>query len=422
MPTELTPLARAILDALLDQFEQPARRRVARVRLNERDHRDYFHAPDFAARRDTNRALQQLAERGCLRLHWRKWEEGNWLEKADLIPARAATIYELLSRTPIGEWISGLRELLDAQSPVAPWQAEFVAWAKSRIETQASVAPLRLNDAAWNRDLLRALDALARLDAPLLERKFSVRLFGDSKRFTDLRAPLLQILRRHDAAATGFGDDDPALLRSFHLERNPEYVTIAGPLVLQGPLDLTPFDRGVAVPATTLRAAAVSACSADAVVTIENLTSFSEFVAVKPPGLLAIYTGGFASPTVIALLRGIRDAHASMPFFHWSDLDAGGLRILAHLRTTLPDLGPLAPLAMDVVTFDAHRQHARALTPREREGLMQLRAHPALNDCQLLLERLLEAGLKLEQEAVDAETCLNRTIGLDSRPTINSQL
>jgi hypothetical protein len=76
---------------------------------------------------------------------------------------------------------------------------------------------------------------------------------------------------------------------------------------------------------------------------------------------------------------------------------------------------------MDVVTFDAHRQHAQALTPREREGLIQLRAHPALNDCQLLLERLLEAGLKLEQEAVDAETCLNRTIGLDSRPTINSQ-
>jgi hypothetical protein len=153
------------------------------------------------------------------------------------------------------------------------------------------------------------------------------------------------------------------------------------------------------LPATTLREAVVAECAASAVVTVENLTSFSEFVAVKPASILAIFTGGFASPTVIALFRAVRAVQPDLPFFHWGDLDAGGLRILAHLRK---HLGEIVPLAMDVATFDAHRQHAQPLAENEREVLAQLRAHPALADCAPLIGRLLEANEKLEQEAVQA--------------------
>src|SRR5262245_32459231 len=78
MRIELGRLTRSILNALLDQFEQPGRRQVVRVRLNEDRHHDYFHAEDFAVRREANEALRRLADRGCLRLYWRKWEEGNW--------------------------------------------------------------------------------------------------------------------------------------------------------------------------------------------------------------------------------------------------------------------------------------------------------------------------------------------------------
>jgi len=406
MRIELPGLARLILDALLDQFEQPARRQVARVRLNERQHHDYFHANDFAVRRDTNEALRRLAERGCLRLHWRKWEDGNWLDKIDLIAERADDVYRILGRSPRPALQAALRELLAAQRAAAQWHADFLDWAQTQLQAHRSVAPLKLSadpaDEQWNRDLLLALDALARLRSPTLERKFSVQLFSHSKRFEDLRGAVVTILRRHDPESGGYGDDEKALLRAHQLERAPEYAPIAGPLVLrleERKLDLAPFAYGVALPATMLREAMVADCAASAVVTVENLTSFSEFVAVKPTSILAIFTGGFASPALIALLRGIRAARPDLPFFHWGDLDAGGLRILAHLRK---HLGEIVPLAMDAATFDAHRQHAQPLAKNEREALAQLRAQPALADCAPLIGRLLEANGKLEQEAVQA--------------------
>jgi hypothetical protein len=100
MRIELGRLTRSILNVLLDQYEQPGRRQVVRVRLNENQHHDYFRAQDFAVRREANEALQQLADRGCLRLHWRKWEDGNWLDKVDLIAEGAETVYRMLGRTP----------------------------------------------------------------------------------------------------------------------------------------------------------------------------------------------------------------------------------------------------------------------------------------------------------------------------------
>lgn len=416
MPIELPALARSILGALLDQFEQPNRRQVARVRLNERRHHDYFHANDFAVRRDTNEALRRLAERGCLRLHWRRWEDGNWLDKVDLIAERADDIYRILDRSPREALRSALREMLDTQQTAAQWHADFLGWAQTQLQAHRSVAPLKLGDAPadarWNRDLLLALDALARLRSPTLERKFSVQLFSDSKRFEDLRDAVVKVLRRHDTESPVYGEDDKALLRAHHLDRAPEYLPIAGPLTLRIEdrlIDLTPFAPGVALSAAMLREAVLAECAASVIVTIENLTSFSEFAVAKPASVLAVFTGGFASPTTISLLRGIRAARPDMPFFHWGDMDVGGLRILAHLQK---NIGKVEPLAMDVETFDAHRKHAQPLAGNEREGLAQLHARVEFADCAPLIERLLEANQKLEQEAVDA----NLAISMARRP------
>jgi hypothetical protein len=410
MRNELPGLVRAILDALLDQLEQTDRRRVVRVRLNERRHHDYFYANDFSVRRDANEVLQQLSDQGFLRLHWRKWEEGNWLEKIDLIVEDAKAIYTLVGREPLNEQESMLRRLLAEHSPNVRWRVEFLLWARRQLDARLSVAPLRLSagpaDVKWNRDLLAALQAIEELREPALERKFSVQLFGDSKKFDELRPAVIKVLRRHDPESELYGDDDRALLQARLLERSPEYVPIAGPLVLQAGdrgLDLYPFVPSVAIPATILNDASVNGCDAGALVTVENLTSFSELTVAKPGSVLAIYTGGFASPIVIGLLRAIRALRPELPFFHWGDMDAGGLRILAHLRKNVRDV---QPLAMNVVTFDLYRRHSQSLNGNEREAIGQLREHPMLVDCVQLVEHLLETNEKLEQEAIDVTVCL----------------
>jgi hypothetical protein len=130
---------------------------------------------------------------------------------------------------------------------------------------------------------------------------------------------------------------------------------------------------------------------------VENATSFHELLALRPPDVLALYIGGFASPAALALLHAVCAAVPAAVLYHWGDLDPGGLRILAHLRGSL---GDVRPLAMDQATFERHCQHAQPLSQQDRKTLKSLRQHPRLADCVPLIDHLLAAGSKLEQEAV----------------------
>lgn len=301
MARSLPPIVWDILQALLDQAEQPGRSPVARVRLNEQRYPAYYAEHNAAPRRETNAALQELASQEVVRLGWRRWEEGNWLETVDLIPAHTETVYTLLERTPRDAREDTLRVLLARQPRLAGWHADFVSWAEARLTAHRTVAPLDLEQPSWNDDVLRLLAAVATLQSPTLERTLSVRLFGDSKRAETLRRALLTVLRRHAPEAAAYADDDWALLRAHQLDRVPEYIPIAGPLVLQlhdRRLDTTPFVPSIALSAATIDQLTAASCSARALVPIENATSFSEFTVARASDIAVLYTGGFASPSV----------------------------------------------------------------------------------------------------------------------------
>lgn len=392
----------AILHTLLDRFEQPGRRQVARVYLRAREHGAYFSDEHAQPRYAVNQSLRELAAQGLVVLHWRRWEEGNWLEAVDLPAAGAAGLRAYLGRPVRAEQEATLRALLAAQQPIAGWHAAFLAWAGAQLAQQRSAAPLDRNDLEGTEALLRALAGLAALKEPTLERVLSVRLFGASKRLAGLRNGLLRVLRRHDPDAALYADDDDALLRAHQLIRAPEYVPLAGPLTLllpepQRELILAPFSPSLALPAPLLRAATVQKVAARTLITVENLTSFSDLCALRPPELLVVYTGGFASPTVIGLLRALRAAAPALTCYHWGDMDVGGLRILAQLRARL---GELAPLAMDAATLTQHQTATQPLHEAERRALEELQTHPLLTDCRPLIEQMLAIGCKLEQEAV----------------------
>ncbi|WP_161569250.1 Wadjet anti-phage system protein JetD domain-containing protein [Candidatus Oscillochloris fontis] len=401
----LPAVAALLLHTLLDRAEQPGRQQVIRVRLVPAQHPDYFSPEDVAPRQQTNQIVQQLADAGALRLHWQKWEQGNWLEALDLLPERASDLYHLLQRQPRTDQVADLLALLDTQHPPPGWYARFLAGVRDQIAAGRAPTPLVLGDAAFNADLLRLLGTLAELQAPILERSLSTRLFGDSKRLEELRSPLLSVLRGYAPDAASFAGDDAALLRAYGIERTPEYIPLAGPLILQptqgAAIDLAHFSPSLALSAAMLRQIDVAACSATRLLTVENATSFTELLALRPPDLLLLYTGGFASPTLLVFLRSICQLRPDLPVYHWGDLDAGGLRILAHLRT---HLGAISPLAMDVATLRAYQHHAKPLTSSDQRALLALKSQPLLADCLPLITTLLELGCKLEQEALDVRT------------------
>lgn len=402
---DLTPLTRNLLYTLLDRAEQPGRAQVVRVRLSVAQHPAYFSQEDATPRRETNAALTQLAVAGIVRLRWQRWEEDNWLHAIDLVPEQRAVLYTLLGRQPRDQQTAALLALLDQQPIFLGWHATFLEWVRQQLVQQRSPAPLNREDPALNADLLCALAGIAALRTPTLERSLSTRLFGDSKRLEQLRSAVLSVLRRHAADAASYAGDNWALLRAHGLDRVPEYVPLAGPLVLVGqhgaPLhDLSGFCPSVALSAAYLRTAGVAACAASMVITVENATSFSELIAIRPADALVVFIGGFASPTVVALLRAIRAFQPGIALLHWGDLDAGGLRILLHLRS---QLGAVAALAMDATTLHAQLSHTRPLRTSDRQALAALRAELALSDCHALIDAMLQLDRKLEQEALTAK-------------------
>lgn len=416
-PLSLLPEVKTILETLLAQAEQPGRKQVTRVRLHTQAY-DWYYAGSI--RYSVNEQMQLLEAKGWLRLHWQKFEKGNLLEAIDLV-ARQEVIEELnalLGRTPFHDIRTRMHQLLDQQETHGGWFDSFVFWARTQLDANKSIAPLSLQDLRESQDLLTALSAIADLQTPVFERSLSVSLFKNSKRLEELRGGIVYVLRMHEPDAAGYGDDEWALLHVHRINRPPERVPLTGPIELliqntsqsnrtesETYLRLEPGLSSISLPEDILRSAVIRACPAKAIITVENLTSFSELLIIRPLDVMAVHTGGFASPSLTAFLYNICNYRPGLPFFHWGDLDAGGLRILAHLRRRL---GRVIPLGMDAETFEQSRLHAQPLASNDRESLGTLLNDPQLADCASLLHHLLKENLKLEQEAISAQRVLDQ--------------
>lgn len=394
----LNKTSNTILQQLLDQHEQPERQRVNRVQIKAAKFSRYFDEKQVDERQQTNNYLVELAKNQLIKLHWRKWEEGNWLEAIDLLDA--AALYRLLKRQPLAEQQQALRELLAEYVPAQGWLADWLAWLEQQLIQQRSIQPLDLTDPTWNRDVLRAIYGLTQLETPILERLFSVGCLGQSKRFSELESAVLRVLRQFAPQATQFGDDDRALLQAFNLEKVPEYVLLAGNLRLElngNRLELGAFRPSLGLPSSILRQAQVLDSACTEIITIENLTSFHSMITRQPQALL-IYTGGFASPSLCQFLGKLAMALPTLAWYHWGDYDVGGLRILAHLRQYVAKIQLWRP---DPAIFQRVANTTQPLNQKERQALTELQHHPRLDDCQDLIVAMLEQNIKLEQEQLD---------------------
>ena len=408
LEADLPKTVRAILHILLDRAERPQRQHVVRMRIDESHFPDYWDQHDVRERREANTALLELERLGLVRLHWQKFEEKNWLSAVDLVSEQSGSIYAILRRTPRAQQETALRSLLAEQTPVPGWHAAFLNWVHTQVSKSLTIAPLDLQDSQKNAALLLAISTIAQLDEPVLERILSIRLFNDSKRLETLLDAILLVLRRHDPDAPLYGKDTNALLLAHHVARVPEHILVAGPLVLQTQdacLDIAPFKPSVGISAATLHNATSITCAARQVLTIENATSFSELATIGPDGTLLVFTSGFASPAILTLLQTLQRTNPYLKFFHWGDIDVGGLRILEHLRRHVT---PILPLGMDTTIFNEHLAFGQTLAKEELNALSKLRDHASIEDCVPLMEVMISTGKKLEQEAVRPSRVLQR--------------
>jgi hypothetical protein len=180
--------------------------------------------------------------------------------------------------------------------------------------------------ASFSREEARGLDA----------RTFSLRATSDTKAF-DRHASRLATVLGVQFEMPGAAPD--VIWNHAGLERFSHPVHLRGPVAVTGPTgvlidgNIMPF---ASVHPDMLSQLAVLA-NPPAILTIENYASFNRQVREIEDGSLVVYTGGFPSAGVVELLsKVLRAVPADVPFYHWGDVDAGGLRIFRYLEENLP--------------------------------------------------------------------------------------
>ncbi|MCC6298754.1 MAG: DUF2399 domain-containing protein [Anaerolineales bacterium] len=421
---------RIVIHALLDVFERrgASSTRAIKVKLREMNLPAYFSQQDPEPRMIANRQMQTLANSGMLQLTWVMGEENHLLDSVLLTPQVPPTasheLYELIHRVPVSRQRSQLENLLLADKfrfSADDWRGRAVTRILDKLRAGKSPSPFNLSASDLNSDLLSALSALSTLQAETPYRVFSVRAFNDSKRFEAVKRQLVNLARLGNPEWKRFSAEE--VLRELNLVANPTYIHLAGNwqfTVANGEvLSLNGFSPSVGFSAAQIASIQTVAVHADSVLCIENLTSFHQEVdrytrtqvnngtsntkqvdkrTSTHVNNAVLCTHGNPSPSIRRLLRLIPE---ETKIYLWSDLDYGGFNILSQLRRTVS--ARIQPYSMDIETLEANSLRAHPLTVADRPNLKRLLRRPELRDVHPVIERLLERGLKLEQEGVQAQ-------------------
>ena len=160
-------------------------------------------------------------------------------------------------------------------------------------------------------------------ESPPDMRTYSRHVLGASKLIENNMSRLRQYLIEADELPEEMTEQE--VLAHYGLEKFQHPVLVAGAFLVGGaPLPVQPY---IGVPWEALKDIE---CREDvtAVVTIENFASFNRFVREVPLNQsIAVYTGGFPSKSVQALLSLLREKLESCRCYHWGDIDPSGLHI-----------------------------------------------------------------------------------------------
>ncbi|WP_248928628.1 Wadjet anti-phage system protein JetD domain-containing protein [Paenibacillus hamazuiensis] len=412
---------RRLLDILLGKYEQsqsfatgvPGKQRPQLAMGKSPFTADYNDEMDFRKRQWMNEALLELEHLGVLELVWAKFSAGTDIDKVILPLDRVQQAYGLAGIVPLKEKLERLRQVL---APLAnhPW-----VWVRKWREkadaalSQGKSPHLDVDDPSGYEDLVRALSELPLLEGNSVSiRLFSQRLFQDSKHLE--RSVLKRLLALAKMASGEQRDTEEEWLDLLGLARNPQYVWLSGPLTFQidsRELSCEPFAGGVGLSAETVRKMTEVATTARRIVTIENLTSYHQWLEQRcdrSAEELVIYTGGYPRRLLQSFFRKLSGAvrpagDRLMPeAYHWGDIDIGGIRIYEYVKARF--IPHLQPLWMDAATLLKYEAAAAEASEEYAVQLRQALSDPQYADWRPVLEMMLEKGIRLEQEVISDVT------------------
>ncbi len=420
---KLSQLQRQELNRLLDKYEnrkdygkaEKSPRRTF-LHMTQKEYPDYYHISDSQFRLDYNAEMEHLAELGLVELFWKKFEEGECLEKIALNEDKVDVIYQILQRKPKVDQFRDMKQIfLDYQQEAPEGLNTFYCSILDKLEHLEKL-PAQVNWEHLNQlaEFLNGLNRLAKSEGQeeIPRRQFSVELYGDTKRWEKLyEKRAVWVLRNYWSASDGEGTDslesleEGELLSEFGVVENPLPVNVRGDLKFvtpSGEVDLSLFYPDVGLSPRMIQDMEITGLDVDAVVTIENLTSFYHYISAAPRSHLVIYLGGYHNRMRRRILSKLWEYNQrydlNIGFYHWGDIDLGGFRIFSHLKEKTQI--PFKPLMMDENTYLKHLDLGHGFDDHYGKKLARLLKDEHYSEFHTLIRMMLEKKKIVEQEAV----------------------
>jgi len=346
---------------------------------------EYADHANFEVFQAVNEAVAVLVRK---RLISAKITQANVCQEVALNPAAIAEAYQHTGRRPKRDLHKAVLELLAEYRDRNGILERFAAAQAERIRLNK---PLQYftDEIQELENILRAVEALFQVERETYARDFSVRVFRDSKAFERLSAKVVNLLYEY-----GDFPEKEQVLENLNIVRNPTYVNCkgAGAVVISGQrIDLSSLNSDIALSAALLEDIEKIEISGHAVMTVENLTSFHT---AGSKDVFMIYLGGFHNRLRREFIQKIHRQNPGAAFYHFGDIDAGGVYIFEHLRRQTGI--DFQPYKMDLETLKQYQDYAKKLTENDRERLKRLKG----SGFDEVINYMLAHNCKLEQEAV----------------------
>ena len=244
--------------------------------------------------------------------------------------------------------------------------------------------------------LLKAIDSIMNNKEKILLRNFSVRTFNNSKIVENNSE---KIFRIYNEFANEKFLDFTSFIEHYLIFKNYNLILFKGEITLKingEIINVGKLNSTFALSSEVLDKTEIVSLPLDKVITIENQTTFNYF---SDHSFLTLYSEGYVSSSMVNFLKKISEFKPNLSFYHFGDIDWGGLNIYLDLvsKTNLP----FKPYKMDIETLTKYRKFAKPLTEKDKENLASLKKNNLNSEMVKLVNYMLENDIKLEQEAID---------------------
>ncbi len=246
------------------------------------------------------------------------------------------------------------------------------------------------------------LDFIQENETDYYVREVSMLVFGSSKIFEE--NPFYDNVCTIIREATGKDRDESTpnddILKDFHIQNIDQEILIKGDVTISFSgysLAVGNFVNGVAFPSSEIGRIDSIDVATNKLLTIENKTAFYRF---DNDEYAVMYLGGYANRYQTELIKKIHGYDPKVEFFHFGDIDMGGLFIHQHLCNSTGVHFEMLHMGIEELDAPENRNCLQCLTEADRERSGSLLEIPEYRDIVALM---LEKNIKLEQEII----CLN---------------